>query len=131
MGLATRRVIWFAVTDRPDAAWVTQQATAATRSSTAPPPPFDVIFEPHRPARVGVDRTTWRAQLIEIRADLPDLDAKIERGESPRSSPGYIEMCTATPVCSRRTSYSNVRPESRSLPPWIAYVQQKLGALYG
>src|SRR6266568_278780 len=24
--LATRRVIWFAVTDRPDAAWVTQQA---------------------------------------------------------------------------------------------------------
>ena len=26
MELATRRVIWFAVTDRPDAAWVTQQA---------------------------------------------------------------------------------------------------------
>jgi transposase InsO family protein len=26
MKLATRRVIWFAVTDRPDAAWVTQQA---------------------------------------------------------------------------------------------------------
>jgi hypothetical protein len=24
--LATRRVNWFAVTDRPDAAWVTQQA---------------------------------------------------------------------------------------------------------
>jgi hypothetical protein len=24
--LATRRVIWFAVTDRPDATWVTQQA---------------------------------------------------------------------------------------------------------
>ncbi len=26
MELVTRRVIWFAVTDRPDAAWVTQQA---------------------------------------------------------------------------------------------------------
>lgn len=26
MELATRRVIWFAVTDRPDAAWVAQQA---------------------------------------------------------------------------------------------------------
>ena len=26
MELATRRVIWFAVTDRPDAEWVTQQA---------------------------------------------------------------------------------------------------------
>jgi hypothetical protein len=26
MELATRRVIWFAVTDSPDAAWVTQQA---------------------------------------------------------------------------------------------------------
>lgn len=26
MELATRRVIWFAVTDRPDAQWVTQQA---------------------------------------------------------------------------------------------------------
>jgi hypothetical protein len=27
MELATRRVIWFGVTDRPDAAWVTQQAS--------------------------------------------------------------------------------------------------------
>ena len=26
MELATRRVIWFAVTERPDASWVTQQA---------------------------------------------------------------------------------------------------------
>jgi hypothetical protein len=26
MELAKKRVIWFAVTDRPDAAWVTQQA---------------------------------------------------------------------------------------------------------
>jgi hypothetical protein len=26
MELASRRIIWFAVTDRPDAAWVSQQA---------------------------------------------------------------------------------------------------------
>jgi hypothetical protein len=30
MELATRRVIWFAVTDRPDPAWVTQQARSVS-----------------------------------------------------------------------------------------------------
>ena len=30
MELATRRVIWFAVSDRPDAAWVTQQARSVS-----------------------------------------------------------------------------------------------------
>ena len=36
------------------------------------------------------------AQPVLSRADFPDLDAKRSEASSPRSSPGYIEMCTAT-----------------------------------
>jgi carboxypeptidase Taq len=73
------------------------------------------------------------AQLMEkIRADIPDLDARVERGEFA-SLLGWLRKnvhrhgrkFTPNELLERATG----RPLTAA--PWIAYVQNKFGALYG
>jgi hypothetical protein len=47
MELATRRVIWFAVTARPDAAWVTQQARNVSWELNQPSVPARFVIHDH------------------------------------------------------------------------------------
>jgi len=73
------------------------------------------------------------AQLMEkIRADIPDLDAKVERGEFAtllawlrRNVHRHGRKFTPNELMQSATG----KPLTAS--PWIAYVQKKFGALYG
>jgi carboxypeptidase Taq len=73
------------------------------------------------------------AQLMEkIRADLPDLDAQFERGEFAQLL-GWLRenvhrhgrKFTPNELLQRATG------KALTAAPWIAYVQEKFGALYG
>ena len=73
------------------------------------------------------------AQLMEkIRTDMPDLDAKIERGEFAsllswlhRNVHRHGRKFTPNELLERATG------KPLTAAPWIAYVQRKFGALYG
>src|ERR1700682_6387453 len=73
------------------------------------------------------------AQLMEkIRAEMPDLDAQVERGEFSRllgwlrtNVHQYGRKFTPNELLQRATG------KTLTAAPWIAYVQQKYGALYG
>src|SRR5207247_366864 len=73
------------------------------------------------------------AQLMEkIRADIPDLDAQFERGQFAdllcwlrRNVHRHGRKFTPNELMERATG------KPLTAAPWIAYVQQKFGALYG
>ena len=79
MGLASRRVIWFAVTDRPDAAWVTQQARNVSWELTELGVRAKFLIHDHDAKYGGGDRLTFGAHIIETVTDSWRLRRSLDR----------------------------------------------------
>jgi hypothetical protein len=82
MDLATRRVIWFAVTDRPDALWVSQQARNLCWEFSEVGVDARFLIHDHDAKYGGGSDLVFRAEGIEvIRTPIaaPKANAHIER----------------------------------------------------
>jgi transposase InsO family protein len=82
MELATRRVIWFAVTDRPEAAWVTQQATNLWWELNEIGVPARSLIHDHDRKFGGGSDLVFRAKgvdVIETPIAAPWVNSHIER----------------------------------------------------
>src|SRR5713226_8710018 len=97
MELATRRVIWFAVTEHPDALWVSQQARNVCWELSEIGVDARFLIHDHDAMYGGGSDLVFRAHVIEVISTpiaAPKADAHIERQiGSPRREcrpPGYF-----------------------------------------
>jgi len=113
MELATRRVIWFAVTDRPEAFWVSQQARNLCWELAEIGVDARFLVHDHDAKYGGASDLVFRAEGIEvIRTPIaaPKANAHIER-----------QICSTRRECLDWILILNRRHLERVLAEWLEH----------